>query len=103
MATTVLKMPPAVPAASSTSASENLIGSRREDPSFRPEGNAASPPRKYQWHSLICSYGSPVPVAPHVHSAGGVARPLRPRPVRVEPGRRAAPALAPRSQERPEL
>src|ERR1017187_1994866 len=65
-------------------------------------GNAASPPRKCQWHPIVCSYVQ-VPAAPHARPGSGAAGPLRPRPVRVEPGRRAALPLAPGPQERPGL
>src|SRR6516164_7276341 len=58
-------------------------------------GNAASPPRKCRRYSLVCSY-VPIPSAAYVHPGDDAARPLRARPVRVEPGGRAAPALAPR-------
>src|SRR6516225_1517557 len=56
-------------------------------------GDAASPPLQCRWQSLVCSH-VPVPAAPVARPGGGAAGPLRPRPVRVEPGRRAARALA---------
>src|SRR5579862_1382310 len=61
--------------------------------------NAASPPRKCRWYSIVCSY-VPVPSAPLACPGGSPAGPLRPRPVCVEPGGRAAPALAPGPGER---
>ena len=77
---------------------------RRRIAAWRPRpsgrgGNAASPPRKCQWCSLVCSH-VPVPAAPHARPASGAAGPLRPRPVRLEPGRRAARPLAPRPEGR---
>src|ERR1035437_6990102 len=57
-------------------------------------GNAASPPRKCQCCPIVCSH-VPVPAAPQPRPAGGAAGPLRPRPVHLEPGRRAALPLAP--------
>src|ERR1019366_9523912 len=65
-------------------------------------GNAASPPRKCRRYSLVCSY-VPVPADPHARPAGSAAGPLRPRPVHLEPGRRAALPLAPGPGERARL
>src|SRR6266568_2141009 len=70
------------------------IAAWRPRPSGRG-GNAASPPQECRRHSLVCSH-VPVPAAPHPRPAGGAAGPLRARPVRMEPGRRAARALGPR-------
>ena len=69
------------------------IAAWRPRPSGRG-GNAASPPLECQWSSIVCSH-VPVPAAPHARPGSGAAGPLRARPVRVEPGRRAARALAP--------
>src|ERR1017187_9399857 len=77
------------------------IAAWRPRPSDRG-GNAASPPRKCQWCPIVCSY-VPVPAAPHARPAGDTAGPPRPRPVRMEPGRRTALPLAPRPRERPGL
>ena len=74
------------------------IAAWRPRPSGRG-GNAAPPPRKCQWYSIVCSHVQ-VPAAPHPRPAGGAAGPLRPRPVRMEPGRRAARPLAPGPGER---
>jgi hypothetical protein len=65
-------------------------------------GNAVSPPRKCQHHPIVCSH-VPVPAQPHPRPGSGAAGPLRPRPVRLEPGRRAALPLAPGPEECPRL
>ena len=74
------------------------IAAWRPGPSGRA-GNAASPPRKCQRYSLVCSHVQ-VPDAPHPRPGRGATGPLRPRPVRLEPRRRAARPLAPRPEGR---
>src|SRR6266536_2351795 len=69
---------------------------------LRPGDDAASPPRKCQRYSLLCSYVS-LPAAPFAYPGSRAARSLRTRPVRVELGGRTAPALAPGPGERAEL
>src|ERR1017187_3036989 len=66
-----------------------------ETSAFRPGRKCRVTSRKCQWCPIVCSY-VPVPAAPHARPAGGAAGPLRPRPVRMEPGRRTALPLAPR-------
>ena len=75
------------------------MAATRPRPSGRG-GNAASPPRKCQRWPIVCSHVQ-VPAAPHPRPGGGAAAALRPRPVRVEPGRRAAPSLAPGQESAP--
>ena len=100
------------PRSSAAMAGENISSSRSltsgrwfiRNAAWRPRpsgrgGNAASPPRKCQWYSLVCSH-VPVPAAPHARPGSGAAGPLRPRPVRMEPGRRATRPLAPGPQGR---
>src|ERR1700691_615862 len=74
------------------------IAAWRTRPSGRG-GHAASPPRKCQWWSIVCSH-VPVPAYPHARAGSGAAGSLRARPVRVEPGRRAALLVAPGPGER---
>src|SRR5580658_3999795 len=62
-------------------------------------GNAASPPRKCRYGSILCSY-VPVPAHPHARPGSGATGPLRARPVRLEPRRRAALLVAPRPEKR---
>jgi hypothetical protein len=64
-----------------------------ETPAFRPGRKRRVTSPESQRYPILCSH-VPVPAAPHPPGSGA-AGPLRPRPVRVEPGRRAARPLAP--------